>query len=62
MEMPLAALCLQPGCVHVSDALHSYGLPSARGEYQGFLKVWDSFYTRNRVGLFSLERTDEVQL
>lgn len=62
MEMLLAAVYLQPGCCHVSDALHNYGLPSARGEHQGFLKVWDSFYTRNRVVLFSCERADEVQL
>jgi len=67
MEMPLAAVYLQPGCACVSDALHNcvhtLAQPQCqRTEHQGFLKIWDSFYNRNGVGLFSLERTDEVQL
>lgn len=52
-----AAVYLQLGCAHVSDALPNNGLPSAK-EHQGFLKVWDGFYTMDRVGMFNLKRAD----
>lgn len=50
-----AAVYLQPGCAHDSDAVHNNGLPSAK-EHHEFLKVWDDFCTRNRVNIFSLRR------
>lgn len=62
MNMPNAAAYLKPGCAHASDALCDYGLTSATGEHRGFLMVRDRFYTRKKGGLFSLERTDKIQL
>lgn len=54
MEM-LQYICSQG--VPMSQMLCTMVSPEPKSS-KDFLKVWDSFYTMNRLGIFSLERAD----